>query len=65
MAAACFKVIEERMSTHIDKSGNAIMVDASAKDSTVRNARAEGRILVTDTFVQAIRQNKEDWRQKR
>jgi len=30
--------------THIDKDGNAVMVDVSAKDDTARTATAEGRI---------------------
>jgi cyclic pyranopterin phosphate synthase len=30
--------------THIDKDGNAIMVDVSAKDETARTATAAGRI---------------------
>ncbi len=30
--------------THIDKDGNAVMVDVSAKDDTARTATAEGRV---------------------
>ena len=32
--------------THTDESGHARMVDVSAKDVTVREARASGRVLL-------------------
>ena len=40
--------------THFDNRGNAIMVDVSAKDVTVRTAAAAGIISMNDTAMKAI-----------
>lgn len=40
--------------THIDKNGNASMVDVSAKNETQRFARASGKITVSQTVMDAI-----------
>ena len=37
--------------THVDESGAARMVDVSAKDVSVREAVATGRVLVSGTVV--------------
>jgi cyclic pyranopterin phosphate synthase len=41
--------------THIDESGHARMVDVSAKDVTVREARASGRVLLSADAIAALR----------
>jgi cyclic pyranopterin monophosphate synthase len=41
--------------THLDESGRARMVDVSAKDVTVRTARASGRVLLSAAAVAALR----------
>jgi cyclic pyranopterin phosphate synthase len=41
--------------THTDDSGHARMVDVSAKDVTVREARASGRVLLSAEAVAALR----------
>jgi cyclic pyranopterin monophosphate synthase len=41
--------------THVDESGAARMVDVSAKDISVRTARASGRVLVSPQVVTALR----------
>jgi cyclic pyranopterin phosphate synthase len=41
--------------THIDEDGAAHMVDVSAKEITVRTARASGRVLVSPAAVAALR----------
>lgn len=41
--------------THVDESGAARMVDVSAKDVTVRTARASGRVLVSAEVIAALR----------
>jgi cyclic pyranopterin monophosphate synthase len=41
--------------THLDDSGAAHMVDVSAKDDTVREATAEGRITMSADALAAIR----------
>ena len=41
--------------THIDEQGNAVMVDVSGKDVTVREASAEGIIFVGAEVLQLIR----------
>jgi cyclic pyranopterin phosphate synthase len=41
--------------THIDSSGAARMVDVSAKDVTVRQATASGRVLVSPEVVGLLR----------
>jgi cyclic pyranopterin phosphate synthase len=41
--------------THFDNRGNAVMVDISAKDITVRTARAKGSITVNEETLAAIR----------
>ena len=40
--------------THIDEQGNAVMVDVSGKDVTVREASAEGTIFVGTEVLQLI-----------
>ena len=42
--------------THIDGDGAARMVDVSAKPETKRTAVAEGRILIAETALAAIRE---------
>ena len=42
--------------THLDDSGSAHMVDISAKADTVREAVAEGRILMTAAALTAVRE---------
>ena len=42
--------------THLDEAGNAAMVDISAKAATVREAVAEGRIIMSDEALAAIRE---------
>lgn len=42
--------------THLDEAGNAAMVDISAKDDTVREANAEGRITMSAEALAAIRE---------
>lgn len=42
--------------THLDDAGNAAMVDISAKDPTVREAVAEGRISMSSDALTAIRE---------
>jgi len=44
------------MSTHIDKNGDAIMVDVSGKNETTRIAVAEGRINVSRAIMEVVRQ---------
>ena len=46
------------MSAHIDKDGNAIMVDVSGKRATARTAVAEGRIIVTPAIMSAVREGR-------
>jgi cyclic pyranopterin monophosphate synthase len=41
--------------THVDDSGHARMVDVSAKDVTVREARASGRVLLSADAIAALR----------
>jgi cyclic pyranopterin phosphate synthase len=41
--------------THLDEAGRARMVDVSAKDVTVRSARASGRVLLSAPAVAALR----------
>lgn len=41
--------------THVDEHGAARMVDVSAKDVTVRTARASGRVLVSAEVIAALR----------
>ncbi|MER7211278.1 cyclic pyranopterin monophosphate synthase MoaC [Streptosporangium sp. NPDC000239] len=41
--------------THIDETGAARMVDVSAKDVTVRTARATGRVLLSEQAVALLR----------
>lgn len=43
--------------THLDESGAARMVDVSAKDSTVRVARAQGRFLTTPEVIELLRRD--------
>jgi len=41
--------------THTNESGHARMVDVSAKDVTVREARASGRVLLSADAIAALR----------
>jgi cyclic pyranopterin monophosphate synthase len=41
--------------THVDPAGAARMVDVSAKDVSVRTARASGRVLVSPRVVELLR----------
>ena len=41
--------------THTDEHGHARMVDVSAKDVTVREARASGRVLLSPEAIAALR----------
>jgi cyclic pyranopterin phosphate synthase len=41
--------------THTDDSGHARMVDVSAKDVTVREARASGRVLLSAEAIAVLR----------
>jgi cyclic pyranopterin monophosphate synthase len=41
--------------THVDPAGAARMVDVSAKDVSVRTARATGRVLVSPRVVELLR----------
>jgi cyclic pyranopterin phosphate synthase len=41
--------------THVDESGQARMVDVSAKEVTARTARATGRVLLSAAAVTALR----------
>ena len=41
--------------THTDDAGHARMVDVSAKDVTVREARASGRVLLSADAIAALR----------
>ena len=41
--------------THLNEAGQAHMVDVSAKDVTVRTARASGRVLLSPAAVAALR----------
>ncbi len=41
--------------THVDETGAARMVDVSAKDVTVRAARASGCVRLSDAAVSALR----------
>ncbi|WP_144186056.1 cyclic pyranopterin monophosphate synthase MoaC [Elioraea rosea] len=41
--------------THFDAAGNAVMVDVSGKDVTARVAVAEGRVVMAEATLAAIR----------
>ena len=43
--------------THLDKNGNAIMVDVSEKEVTHRTAIACGKILVNQEILASIKEN--------
>ena len=43
--------------THLDKDGNAIMVDVSEKEITNRIASACGKILVSEEILKSIKEN--------
>lgn len=43
--------------THLDKNGNAIMVDVSEKEVTHRTAIACGKILVSQEILDSIKEN--------
>jgi len=42
--------------SHLDKDGNAVMVDVSAKPIVRRTARAEGRIFMSPETIQLIKE---------
>lgn len=44
------------MLTHLDKNGNAIMVDVADKSLSPREAEAEGEISITSKILEAIKQ---------
>lgn len=44
------------MLTHLDKNGNAIMVDVADKLLSAREAEAEGEISITSKILEAIKQ---------
>lgn len=46
----------EQPFTHLDESGHARMVDVTAKEVTVRQATATGRVLVSAEVVSGIRE---------
>jgi cyclic pyranopterin phosphate synthase len=43
--------------SHVNRSGEASMVDVSSKPATARLARAEGRVTMTGDALRAIREN--------
>ena len=43
--------------SHVNRSGDASMVDVSTKPPTARMARAEGRIVMSAAALRAIREN--------
>jgi len=45
----------QRGLSHLDESGHARMVDVSAKDVTAREARASGRVLLSEAAIAALR----------
>jgi cyclic pyranopterin phosphate synthase len=45
------------MLTHLDKNGNATMVDISDKKTTIRTALASGVIHITQEILEAIRKD--------
>jgi len=45
------------MLTHIDKKGNAIIVDISKKNPTKRKAIASGKIKVSNNVIKTIKDN--------
>ena len=42
--------------THFDENGKAVMVDVTAKPDTVREAVAEGKIVVNDEVFRAVKE---------
>ena len=40
--------------THIDENGNAVMVDVTEKNATVRTAKASGNIMMSDEAIKAV-----------
>ncbi|MFC6904466.1 cyclic pyranopterin monophosphate synthase MoaC [Halalkalicoccus tibetensis] len=48
---------EERDLTHVDESGEARMVDVGAKPDTARRAVAAGEIHLSESTIEAIREN--------
>jgi cyclic pyranopterin phosphate synthase len=42
-------------SSHIDEHGNAVMIDISDKNATIRVATAEGRIRVSPAVMEAVK----------
>ena len=45
------------LSTHLDEAGHPMMVDVSAKKTTLREAEAEGIVKLTDAVLCAVRDN--------
>jgi cyclic pyranopterin phosphate synthase len=48
---------DEPALTHVDESGAARMVDVSAKEVTVREARASGRFVTTSEVIALLRRD--------
>lgn len=48
-----FDCMEQKL-THFDETGNAVMVDVSAKDITTRSATASGIIRVSEEVMRAV-----------
>ncbi|MGL4403050.1 MAG: cyclic pyranopterin monophosphate synthase MoaC [Fusobacteriaceae bacterium] len=44
--------------THFNSSGRAVMVDVSEKKTTVRTARASGKIFMEKSTIEAVRNGK-------
>ncbi|MGL4254057.1 MAG: cyclic pyranopterin monophosphate synthase MoaC [Fusobacteriaceae bacterium] len=44
--------------THFNSSGRAVMVDVSEKNTTVRTARASGKIFMEKETLQAVREGR-------
>ncbi len=44
----------EQILTHIDQNGNAVMVDVTEKEKTVRTAVAAGEITVSERMMHAV-----------
>ena len=46
------------MFTHIDSNGNANMVDVTKKNDTIREAIAQGSIILNEKIIKAVIENK-------
>ena len=56
LSFTCFlwRQILEKDFTHFDSQGNAVMVDVSAKETTIRSAEARGSITMNDDAMKAV-----------